>query len=244
MDIMKKTFLALLLSTPFIAQADGSIGVIGAVSESVYKETDNQSTPLPNISYEGEHLFLRIPEIGYRFLPKQSPQNVAIGLSYESSNFDPDDSDNVNIQKLDDRDDSIMAFVSYMLGPLSTKFAQDISGEHDGYYAQIALGYPLPVAAWTVIPSVSYRYTDSKMSNHLFGVSQSESANTGGAIAAYDSGAISQIRYGIRAIYPLSTSVNLMLGINQTKFDSDILKSPIVENNTITSILAGVIFSF
>ncbi|QUX92836.1 MipA/OmpV family protein [Marinomonas sp. A3A] len=241
---MKKAFLALLLFSPFVAQADGSIGVIGAVSESVYKETDNQAKFLPNIGYEGENFFLQLPEVGYRFLPKQSPQNFSVGLSYESSNFDPDDSDDINIQQLDDRDDSIMAFASYKIGPLSTKLAQDISGEHDGYYAQIALGYPLPVGAWKVIPSISYRYMDSKMSNHLFGVSRSESANTGGTITAYDSGAIAQIRYGIRGIYPLSESVNLMLGINHTRFDSEILKSPIVEDNTITSVLAGVIFSF
>jgi outer membrane protein len=241
---MKKAFLALLLSTPIIAQAGGSVGVIGAISESVYKETDNQAKLLPSISYEGENFFLHLPEIGYRFLPKQSQQNFSVGLSYESSNFDPDDSDNINIQQLEDRDDSIMAFARYKIGPLSTKLAQDISGEHDGYYAQIALGYPLPVGAWKVIPSISYRYMDSKMSNHLFGVSRSESANTGGAIAAYDSEAISQIRYGIRGIYPLSTNINLMLAINHTKFDSEILKSPIIEDNTITSVLAGIIFSF
>ena len=241
---MKKILCALLISTPVIAEAGGSLGVAGATSESVYKATDNQSKFLPNIGYEGEHFYLQLPEVGYRFLPRESSQNVAIGLSYESSSFDPDDSDDVNIQKLDDRDDSIMAFASYKVGPLSTKLAQDISGEHDGYYAQIALGYPLPVGSWQVTPSISYRYMDSKMSNHLFGVSQSESVNTGGAIAAYDSGAISQIRYGIRGIYPLSTSVNLMLGIHHTKFDSEILKSPIVEDNTITSVLAGFIFSF
>ena len=241
---MKKAFFALLISAPLIAQAGGSLGVIGAASESMYKETESNGNYLPNISYEGEHFFLKAPEIGYRFLPKQSPQNFSAGLSYERSNFDPDDSDNVSIQQLDDRDDSIMAFASYKAGPLSTKFAQDISGEHDGYYAQIALGYPLPVGAWKVIPSISYRYMDSKMSNHLFGVSQSESVNTGGAIAAYDSGAISQIKYGIRGIYPLSTNVNLMLGIYHTKFDKEILKSPIIEDNTITSALAGVVFSF
>lgn len=241
---MKKIFSALLLSTPVVAQADASLGVIGAISESVYKETDNQAKFLPNVGYEGEHFFLQLPEIGYRFLPKQAPQNFAIGFSYESSNFDPDDSDDINIQQLDDRDDSIMAFASYRAGPISAKVAQDISGEHDGYYAQIALGYPLPIGAWKVIPSISYRYMDSKMSNHLFGVSQSESVSTGGAIAAYDSGAISQIRYGVRGVYPLSTNLNLMLGINHTKFDNEILNSPIVEDNSITSVLAGVSFSF
>jgi outer membrane protein len=35
-----------------------------------------------------------------------------------------------------------------------------------------------------------------------------------------------------------------MLGINHTKYDSAVLKSPIVEDDSITSVLAGVIFSF
>jgi outer membrane protein len=244
MDIMKKAYLALLLTTSAIAQAETNLGIIAAKSGSLYKDTDSESTFLPNLSYESDHFFLRLPEVGYRFFPKQSPQNIAIGLSYESTGFDPDDSDNANIRQLDDRDASIMAFASYQLGPVTTKVAQDVSGEHDGYYAQISAGYPIPLGSWRVIPSIAYRYMDSKMSNHLFGVSQAESDRTGGAINAYDTEAVSSIRYGVRGVYSLSDNVNLLLGISHTQFDDKILKSPIIEDNSITSLLAGVSVSF
>lgn len=241
---MRKAFWVLLLSISPMVQANGSLGVIGTKSESVYKETSSRSASLPNIGYEGEHFYLQLPEVGYRFLPRKSPQNIAVGISYEGLSFDPDDSSNTDIQLLDERDPSVMAFASYRIGFLSTKIAQDISGKHDGYYAQVGVGYPIPIGTWKIIPSLSYRHMDSKMSNHLFGISRNESIRTGGAIAAYDSGAISQIRYGVRAIYPITSNTNLILGINQTQFDDDILKSPIVENNTVTSASAGFVFSF
>jgi outer membrane protein len=236
--------LVLLLLAPFSAQADSSLGIVGALSESPYKDTDSESGALPNLSYTGERFYIRLPEIGYHLLPKNPAQSLAVGLSYERSGFDPDDSNDANIRLLDDRDDSIMAFASYRIGPITTKLAQDISGKHDGFYAQISAGYPIPVAAWKIIPSITYRYMDSKMSNHLFGVSQSESAKTGGAIATYDSPSVSRITYGVRGIYPFTQSVNLMLGISQTQYHDAILKSPIIEDNTVTSVLAGIVLSF
>ena len=242
--MIKKASLALLLLAPFSAQADSSLGIIGAQSESLYKDTGSESRALPNLSYTGERFYIRLPEIGYHLLPKNPAQSLAVGLSYERSGFDPDDSNDANIRLLDDRDDSIMAFASYRIGPITTKLAQDVSGKHDGFYAQISAGYPITVAAWKIIPSITYRYIDSKMSNHLFGVSQSESAKTGGAIATYDSPSVSRITYGVRGIYPFTQSVNLMLGINQTQYHDAILKSPIIEDNTVTSVLAGIVLSF
>lgn len=241
---MKKACLVVLLATPLIAQAETTLGLIATKSQSLYKDTDAQFTVLPNISYEAEHFYLRFPEIGYRILPKQSVHNISVGLSYESAGLDPDDSNDTNIQLLDDRDASIMAFASYRLGPITTKIAQDVSGTHDGYYAQISTGYPIQMAAWRVIPSIAYRYMDNKMSNHLFGVSQTESNRTGGAIDAYKSDTVSFIRYGVRGIYPVSQHINLMVGLSHTHYADKILKSPIVEDNTVSSLFAAVTLRF
>ncbi|WP_255826047.1 MipA/OmpV family protein [Marinomonas rhizomae] len=241
---MKTLFLILALFTPFIAQAEARLGVMGVISETVYKDTDSKSTALPNIAYEGEHFFLRLPEIGYRFFPQRSLQNFAVGLSYERAKFDPDNSDDINISMLDDRDDSVMMFANYRIGPISTKIAQDISGAHDGYYAQISAGFPVPVGAWKIIPSISYQYMDGKMSNHLFGTTQAESTLTSGAIAAYNTGSVSEVKYGLRGIYPLSRNATFIIGISHSRYDDKILQSPIVEDNTITSLLAGLTYSF
>jgi outer membrane protein len=35
-----------------------------------------------------------------------------------------------------------------------------------------------------------------------------------------------------------------MLGISQTQYHDAILKSPIIEDNTVTSVLAGIVLSF
>lgn len=94
---MKKACLVVLLTTPLIAQAETTLGLIATKSQSLYKDTDAQSTVLPNISYEAEHFYLRFPEIGYRILPKQSVHNISVGLSYESAGLDPDDPDDTNI---------------------------------------------------------------------------------------------------------------------------------------------------
>ncbi|WP_421855301.1 MipA/OmpV family protein [Marinomonas sp.] len=106
---MKKVLLTICLFMPLTVLAETQLGFIGAKSQSVYKATDSKSVSLPNVSYEGENFFLRLPEIGYRFFPRRSFQNVAVGLTYEISKFDPDDSHDANIRKLDDRDDSVMA---------------------------------------------------------------------------------------------------------------------------------------
>lgn len=241
---MKKILSVMLFSAPLIAQADVSIGVLGMTSSSIYVETESSTKLLPNVSYQGERFYIRFPEFGYRLTTKPSFQSVVVGLSYDAAPFDPSDSDNVDIQKLNEKDDATLAFISYRLGPISTKFAQDISGVHDGFYGEIGTGYPISAGDWKFIPTVSYRYVDANMSQNLYGVSQSESTNTGSAIAAYTPGATSHMRYSVRSVYPFSENLQLMVNVSYTKYDKDVLSSPIVENDHITSVLAGINFSF
>ncbi|ETX10923.1 hypothetical protein MUS1_13165 [Marinomonas ushuaiensis DSM 15871] len=158
--------------------------------------------------------------------------------------FDPDDSDNSNIQLLNDRDDSAMAFASYRFGPITAKLAQDISGVHNGYLGQLSLGFPIPIATWRVIPSIRYQYISGQMSNYMFGVSQSESTKTGGTISSYDAPATSRTSYGFVAFHSISKNISTMVSIRQTQYDSSIKQSPIVDNDTVNSALIGIFYKF
>jgi outer membrane protein len=244
MDTMKTLLLALLICASYAAQANTGLGVFGSMSQKPYKAIDTQYNLFPNITYQGERFYLRFPEIGYRLLPRPSFQSLAIGLTYDSSGLDPKDSSDKNIRQLDKRDDSVMAFVSYRLGPITAKLVQDISGEHDGYYSQLSAGYPVSFHSWRVIPSISYRHIGSKMSNHLFGVSQSESDTTSGAIETYRTNTTSFVRYGVIGIYPIMKNANIMIGINHTRFDDEIFASPIIEDNQTTSLISSFMLSF
>lgn len=241
---MKILLLVLLLFTPYLAQAEIGLGVFGSISQKPYKATDPQYIVFPNITYQSERFYLRFPEIGYHLLPRPSFQSFAIGLTYDSSGLDPKDSSDTNIRRLDEREDSIMAFASYRLGPITAKLVQDISGEHDGYYTQLSAGYPVFIRSWRIIPSISYRHIGSKMSNYLFGVSQSESDKTSGAIETYHTNTTSFVRYGVIGIYPIMKNANVMIGINHTRFDDEIFSSPIIEDNQTTSLISSFMLSF
>ncbi|BFM49340.1 MipA/OmpV family protein [Marinomonas sp. THO17] len=234
----------LLLTFSASNHAAGSIGIMGALSESIYTDTDSDAQALPNISYEGERFYFKLPEIGYHVIPESKMQALSVGLSYQSAGFDPDDSDNSDIRLLDERDDSVMAFAEYRFGLLNTQIAQDISGEHDGYSVQLSIGLPLPSGNWVFIPSISHQYTSSQMSQHLYGVSQAESNRTSGRLSAYQTGSTSQNSIGLRSIYKASQQTNLMLAINHTVYSDSVFNSPIVDKRRKTSFLAGIIYNF
>lgn len=225
-------------------QAETSLGIMSVASQQPYKATQTEHSIFPRINRQGEHVFFRFPEVGYRFLPNKGIQNITVGFLYDFSGFDPNDSSDENIQKLDEREDSIMAFTSYRLGIISAKLAQDVSGKHDGYYTELSAAYPIPVHFWRIIPSISSRYINSKMSNYLFGVSQNESDITSNVIESYNTNQTSFMRYGITGIYPVLKNANFIIGINYTKFDDNILASPIIDDNTVTSLFASFVLSF
>ncbi|WP_394182287.1 MipA/OmpV family protein [Marinomonas posidonica] len=235
-------FITLSLTTT--VKADGSVGLLGAVSESIYKGVETDTRLIPNLSYKGERFYVTIPDIGYHLIPQTKMQALSAGLSYQTAGFDPDDSDNSAIQQLNDRDDSIMAFAKYRLGLLSTKIAQDISGTHDGYYLHLAIGLPIPNGNWVFIPSISYQYTSRKMSQYLYGVSQTESDRTSGNIAAFNSDATSVSSIGLRSIYKLTPNTNFMLAVKHNQYSDNVLDSPIIDQKRSNSIIAGIIYNF
>ncbi|GAB3480841.1 MipA/OmpV family protein [Marinomonas epiphytica] len=236
--------LLLILSLPTLAQAQGSFGLAGAYSQSIYRGIDTANKLLPNIAYSSDRFFFKFPEVGYQLLPNNGLQSLSAGVRYDMSGFEADDSDNVDMKMLDDRDPSVMAFLAYRLGPISTKLAQDVSGEHEGYFAQISLGYPIPIGNWQLIPSVSYRYNSEKLSNHLFGVSAAESARVGGRIAAYNPPSTSVTSFGLRAIYPINDQLSVFSSVRQNQYDKDVLNSPIVSDNKATTFMAGFNYRF
>lgn len=236
-------FITLSLTTTTV-KAKGSIGVLGALSESIYKDMETDTRLIPNLSVKGERFYATFPDIGYHLIPQTKLQALSAGLSYQTAGFDPDDSDNSDIQQLNDRDDSVMAFAQYRFGLLSTKVAQDISGTHDGYYIRFSIGLPIPNGNWVFIPSISHQYTSRKMSQHLYGVSQTESDRTSGGIAAYNADATSVSSIGLRSIYKLTPSTNFMLALKHNQYSDNVLDSPIIDQKRSNSVIVGIIYNF
>ncbi|MFA0231651.1 MipA/OmpV family protein, partial [Vibrio sp. 10N.261.45.A7] len=107
---------ALLASTATQAKiSQWSLGVAASYSPAVYKDTPSNRAVIPMIGYEGEHFFMRGFSAGYRLLPAGSPQNIVFRAVYDPRTLKPSDSDNVDIQKLDEREASVLGGISYQV---------------------------------------------------------------------------------------------------------------------------------
>lgn len=244
-NVTKIALLSLLLPSSVMAQAvpPWTLGAISNTSSSVHLDTDKETKALPLIVYQGEHVYFQGIELGYRLLPLQSFHNLSFGLSLENESYDPDDSDNVDVRKLDDRDITLMSVAAYRIGPVTFKAGQDILGEHDGFFAEVKAKLRLRVNEIGVSPEISYRYLDKKLSNHVYGVSQAESDRTGGNIAAYDSGSTQKMSVGVAVNYPLTKSAFVNLKYTHSRYN-DITNSPIVEDDKSNAVSIGALMRF
>lgn len=113
-----------------------------AYSPFFYKDTPSNTTVIPMIGYEGEHIFLRGFSGGYRLYPIGAPQNIIFRFMYDPRTFQPEDSDNKAMQQLDERKSSVLGGVSYQMithvGIVELTGGTDIGRTHNGLYAEAA----------------------------------------------------------------------------------------------------------
>ncbi|SBS28235.1 MltA-interacting protein precursor [Marinomonas spartinae] len=232
----------LLLSNNALG-ADFSFGVAGTRISSIYKDTPPQNAAFPFVSIVSERGYLKGTEVGYSLFPNESQQNISAIVEYSMDSFDPDDSNNKQMQLLDRRKATAMAGVRLKYNFLFAKLVTDIGNRHDGYYGLVGAAYPVNVSAWRITPSITYKYLDKKMSNHLYGVSQAESIRTGGIIPEYHSDNTRKVTIAVRGDYSVSASLNLFVGVSHSDYKS-VLDSPIVTKDYSYSASAGIIYHF
>ncbi len=250
---MKKHYLpiaaAAMAFSSFSALAEmnqWSLGVAGAYSPAVYKDTPSNRVIIPLIGYEGEHLFLRGFTAGYRLYPMRSSQNVVFRLNYDPRTLKPSDSEDAQIQLLDKRSSSILGGVSYQLrtpiGLWETSVGTDIGDTHNGLYAETALRFPLRFGSWGVTPSIGYSYNSEKLNNHLYGVSSEESARSG--LPEFEADWDGQYFVGVSAYWNVIDTVRVIGNVRYINLEGDIASSPIIESGINTSVSFGVAYLF
>lgn len=226
--------------------SEWSFGVAASYSPAVYNDTPSNRTVIPVIGYEGEHLFLRGFGIGYRIFPKGSTQNVVLRARYDPRTLKPEDSTDVDMQRLDERKASVLGGVSYQLlssvGMFEITAGTDIGSTHDGLYAEAAWRVPIRQGPWGITPSVGYSYNSKRLNNHLYGVSQQEAART--RFESFDAGWNGQYFAGLSGYAYLTSNIRLVGGVRYTNLDGDIAKSPIIKRGVYTSANIGIAYVF
>ncbi|MGY3570127.1 MipA/OmpV family protein [Vibrio paucivorans] len=223
-----------------------SLGVAASYSPAVYKDTPSNQTVIPVVGYEGEHLFLRGFSAGYRINPVGSVQNVVFRLVYDPRTLKPSDSDNEQIQKLDERDSTILGGVSYqlitMVGMFEATAGTDVGRTHNGLYAEAAWRLPIRKRGWAITPSIGYAYNSQNLNNHLYGVSGEEAMRSG--LTKFDADWDGQYFIGASAYLHITPRVRVTGGVRYTNLEGDIERSPIIESGVNTTANVGVAYVF
>lgn len=224
-----------------------SLGVAASYSPAVYKDTPSNKAVIPMVGYEGEHLFLRGFTAGYRLNPVGSPQNVIFRLGYDPRTLKPDDSDYAPIRDhIEERKATVLGGISYQLITLVGVFeaggGTDVGGTHNGLYAEASWRLPIRRKGWGLTPSMGYSYNSEKLNNHLYGVSNTEAANSG--LAAFDADWDGQYFVGLSTYFHLTPNVRVTGGVRYTNLEGDIEGSPLIESGVNTTANVGVAYVF
>lgn len=247
--IFKTALTGALLVVSSYAQAEmsqWSVGVAAAYSPAVYKDTPSNRTVIPLIGYEGEHLFLRGFNAGYRLWPVRSDHNIIFRLAYDPRTLKPEDSDDPQIRLLDKRKSTVLGGVSYQMltfaGMWEATVGTDIAGRHDGVYAEIAWRLPLNFDRWGITPSIGYAYSSDKLNDHLYGVSEQEAARSG--LAEYEADWDGQYFIGAMAYWSVSSNIRVTGSVRYSNLDSNLSDSPVVGRDTSTMGTLGIAYLF
>ncbi|MZI92790.1 hypothetical protein F9817_06235 [Vibrio sp. CAIM 722] len=234
------------LNQAIAAPSPWSIGVGGGVSSELYKDTHSDSNATLLGGYDGEHIYLKGTELGYRLFAKDAKQNVMLRVLYDGRHFDPSDSDDQQMKQLDKRHGTGLIGPKMQIktaaGTFESGVAVEFTGEHQGYLATVGWSYPLIMGNMGIIPNLGYEHNSEKMANYLYGVSDHEARHSG--IQRYHVNGAGQYYMGVNGFFKLTEHIRFDSGLRFTHYDSEIKDSPIVAhgNNAALFVAASYVF--
>lgn len=223
------------------ATADGNwiIGGFVGAEQNPFVGGEDTAEIIPYIAFETERFHIGLDGISYTAL---ETQDLEVEL-FIDPRFAPSFPDTALFDDLD-RDDAIEvgASLRYSFGEFYTDFALqgDVSGAHDGYEAEAAVGYQLETAGISLDLRAGLRARDSNLNTYLYGVSVEEATmarptfemdNTVNAFAE------------LAALVPLSDSTFLMGEISYTDL-GEAEDSPLIDRSDRLGMVLGVAFQF
>ena len=108
---------------------------------------------------------------------------------------------------------------------------------------ELSLSYAYPVGEKFILsPSINAAYFSKKYTDYYFGVDRDE---LGGNITnEYNPDGAFEFGAGLSGIYSFTKHISAMIFVNVSKYSSEVRKSPITKDKTITSVGVGLKYTF
>jgi len=248
---MKKTLIVtalIWLLCPVAAQAELTLSLGYATGTSPYKSYDSQHVFLPLINFESDLFYLRALEAGVKVYENEYFQ-VSAFAAYDPSKFDPSDSSDHQLRRLDKRRAGVLAGgrVSFNseIGKFSASLAADVSGHSQGLVSRLDYQRVFDLnGRLTLIPQAGFYWRSEKYYDYYYGVSRREAARSG--LEAYEADSGFSPFVGLAANLALDEEARWKIfGRGEVAFLPDAVQdSPMVDRSHTFGFSTGVSYTF
>ncbi|MDW5502143.1 MipA/OmpV family protein [Pseudomonas lundensis] len=232
--------LACTIYSPWLSAASWSIGGAAAVSDYGYRDTKAQTQGMPTVDYEDDNFYLHTLTAGY-YLLKTPKDRLSIMALYSPLGFDPDDSDNDQMKKLDKRKGTLMAGLNYYhseeWGTFRATLLGDTLGNSKGMVGDLAFMYPIDFGKLQVVPAMGVVWSSRKQNDYYYGVSSAEADRSG--FSTYSPGASWDPYVELVANYQFTENWYAAAVLRVSKLSSKISDSPIMDKEVSGAALIG-----
>lgn len=227
------------------------VGIANVKSESIYKGKGDSDKYLPYIFVSYDDFQFDMTGIKYSIV---NSNNIKLMANTRYSSPGHNSSDSSYFNGMDDREFSVMS--GFILNGLFTilKFKtsaeKDISGNHGGYVAKLAIGPNLPPInsffPWMPFTkfSIMYglKYMDESYVNYYYGVKSSE-VNTYRS-EYYVSKASSLHSFNTSISFEIYDGLMLNLNYGKEFLSKEIYNSPIVNKKDVSKMMISMVYIF
>ena len=231
------------LSAPPAPPQEWGVGVMGIVSDSPYRGADTETKAIPFLSFVGERFTLIGPRAGYN-LRRDGPLavNAVASFEFEEEAFE----DSRDLEGMDKRRETVMAGLDASLRFLDRwrmegSILTDVFGRHDGQEVTVSVTRLFRYPDFFISPGAGLAWHSSDYNNYYFGVDDNE-ARPGRP--PYQPGAGVDAFLQLFARYEISDDWSVVANARLTRLADDVTDSPIVEDDTSLSVLAGLGYTF
>jgi len=248
--------IATVAATPVLAEEDSmprwGLGAGAIASASPYAGRGTRYTPIPLITYDSERFFFRGITAGVHLY-----DNDLLSIDFlAEGNFGGIDADDfgrrdlalngIDRDLLEDRDDSVdVGFEAQLqgrFGEFSLKVVADALDASGGYEASAEYGYPLEFGErLTVTPTIGVSWLSADTADYYYGTLDEEVAR---GVVSYRPGSATIPKIGLDLEYNFADKWLLLGNVTYTLLPSKVGDSPLLESDSATGVMIGVLRAF
>lgn len=222
-----------------------AVGASALVTPNPYRGYDTKIYPVPIISYEGDDFYFHTLTAGY-YLWKDEKNKFSFTATYLPFGFDPKDSDDSQMKRLDKRRGTLMGGLAFShneeWGTLRATFNGDMLDNSDGLVADVAYLYAFHEDKWVLVPGIGMAWNSSNQNQYYYGINNNESRRSG--LSSYSPDDSFSPYVELTAKYSFTKDWQGFFTGRYLRLASEVTDSPMVEKNYIGALWTGVTYSF